>query len=878
MPQTMSSQKPSKNQKGRRHHHNRKGKKPAPSEDDTSAGHHSRSVSTPVKKLDGASISMAKQLIQDIKSSPSPQTPQRLNREESDTGALKTAKQLIQDIKSSPLPPKILVRPVADKSDRLPLRAQAEPSPPPAPASAPLKPPPSHGHDSRGQRSYRRNDKVHSVGRDTVADSVVCEAPHSAELDEVMDNAQPTPISVVKEQTVELTVESSEENKNASWGAAVAAFEKKVLGMTNRCAASRNQEKEAEEEEEAKAHVMRRVRVEVCCDSVDSALVAIESGADRLEFCSALEIGGLTPSVGLLSRACHFASKDTVPVHCLIRCRGGDFCYTDDEIDVMLDDVRAASQCGAAGVVFGALTPDAEVDLRNTGKVVDLAHSLSMTVTFHRAFDQCRDMLTSLDRLIALHVDRVLTSGGAATAISGTSMIARCVNKVSLRGAPLVVMAGCGVSKDNVLDIVQSTGVCEVHGSFQEPRPTKMSSENPNVVFSNARLTSREHVNAVMATVGAEDSRFSLRKKNNGQSNHASRKKSYGVVSPVDPLLRDELALFQARDDLVKVRDRELQVLCEAVTKTAEQMGKMDLFGDSECHFLRGELSRLSAQNILLQEDLIAIKKDRHLFAQRTKELEILCSEHEVTRDGSTCDTGVRLDDFLFMVHTQSALRAEIYQLYKHNRQLTSQMAAMKYTIQVAEAARSKLDLSTESKTVESIRRKHEATIAHLKMQQKKLEKKCAHHNKRANDAMRTVRETQSEILALEEKKDAEIEGLAKKVMKYAEVIKNERTMTKYLSQRLDDASLLRHELQKEHDLELSGNKQEIENLKSSVIKGLNEIEKMEQSRIDLEATASTGLGGNDVTDGVNKTLVAALEEARSISKRLLDQVVMASS
>ena len=114
--------------------------------------------------------------------------------------------------------------------------------------------------------------------------------------------------------------------------------------------------------------------------------------------------------------------------------------------------------------------------------------------------------------------------------------------------------------------------------------------------------------------------------------------------------------------------------------------------------------------------------------------------------------------------------------------------------------------------------------------------------------------------------------------MKYAEVIKNERTMTKYLSQRLDDASLLRHELQKEHDLELSGNKQEIENLKSSVIKGLNEIEKMEQSRIDLEATASTGLGGNDVTDGVNKTLVAALEEARSISKRLLDQVVMASS
>ena len=207
--------------------------------------------------------------------------------------------------------------------------------------------------------------------------------------------------------------------------------------------------------------------VEVCCDSYASVVNAIEGGARRIELCSGLEVDGLTPSCGLLARVCHLGQVSNVPINVLIRARGGDFVYSTEEVDMMLDDVRMAKRCGASGIVFGALTDDHKVDLKTTSEFVELAHSLSMSFTFHRAFDLCSDILSSLQRLIRLNVDRLLTSGCASSAQQGTSAICRCVEKVKEERSNLIVMAGGGITQDNIVMVLDSTGVNELHGSFK---------------------------------------------------------------------------------------------------------------------------------------------------------------------------------------------------------------------------------------------------------------------------------------------------------------------------------------------------------------------------------------------------------------------------
>ena len=155
------------------------------------------------------------------------------------------------------------------------------------------------------------------------------------------------------------------------------------------------------------------ILVEACVDSVESALAAARGGAHRIELCANLVEGGTTPSAGTLA-VCR--ARLEIPIFVLIRPRGGDFLYSAAELAVMLEDVRRAKETGAHGIVTGVLRADAEIDQDRTGALIAAARPLR--VTFHRAFDVCRDAGRALETLIALGVERVLTSGQAATARS----------------------------------------------------------------------------------------------------------------------------------------------------------------------------------------------------------------------------------------------------------------------------------------------------------------------------------------------------------------------------------------------------------------------------------------------------------------------------
>src|ERR1043166_2578727 len=204
------------------------------------------------------------------------------------------------------------------------------------------------------------------------------------------------------------------------------------------------------------------VIVEACVDSVAGARAAVEGGARRLELCTGLLEGGLTPSPGLLETVRLHVSET---IHVLIRPRGGDFLYDAEEMNVMLRDIGEAKQRGARGVVLGVLSADGRVDTNRTRMLIDAARPLE--VTFHRAFDLTRDPAEALDALIALGVERVLTSGQAATAEAGIPEIARMAKQAAGR---IAVLARGGINEGNAARIVRETGVREIHVRSEERR------------------------------------------------------------------------------------------------------------------------------------------------------------------------------------------------------------------------------------------------------------------------------------------------------------------------------------------------------------------------------------------------------------------------
>jgi copper homeostasis protein len=201
------------------------------------------------------------------------------------------------------------------------------------------------------------------------------------------------------------------------------------------------------------------VLVEAAVESLDAALAAAEGGAHRIELCADLAQGGTTPSEQLLRDA---ISRLSIPIFVLVRPRPGDFVYTNAEHLVMLGQIGQAKRAGAAGIVTGALTAREEIDQIRTAELIVAARPL--LVTFHRAFDACRDLSASLEQLIALGVDRLLTSGGAATAAEGAEQIRALVAQAKGR---IGILPGGGITPETAARLVRETGVREVHFSVK---------------------------------------------------------------------------------------------------------------------------------------------------------------------------------------------------------------------------------------------------------------------------------------------------------------------------------------------------------------------------------------------------------------------------
>ncbi|SDP27193.1 copper homeostasis protein [Pedococcus dokdonensis] len=232
--------------------------------------------------------------------------------------------------------------------------------------------------------------------------------------------------------------------------------------------------------------------LEICLDDVDGAPVAEDAGADRLELCADLRSGGTTPSIGTLEAV--LDSVRRVGVQVLVRQRPGDFVYSAGEVRAMELDVRAIVAAGAAaavpvGVVVGALTRAGAVDREVTARLVDAA--AGTPVTFHKAFDDCVDQLAALDDLVHLGVQRVLTSGGRATALEGADMLRELVARADQR---ITVLAGGRVRADHVQRLVADTGVGEVH----------LRAVGRDLPGAQGQVTSGEVVAAVRAALGAD--------------------------------------------------------------------------------------------------------------------------------------------------------------------------------------------------------------------------------------------------------------------------------------------------------------------------------------------------------------------------------------
>ncbi len=240
---------------------------------------------------------------------------------------------------------------------------------------------------------------------------------------------------------------------------------------------------------------------EVCLQSVDDAVAAQAGGAQRVELCAALVEGGITPSLGTI-QACRDAVDIDIMV--MIRPRGGDFDYTEWELDSMAKDIAHCKKIGVTGVVFGMLEHDGQVARTQVQRMVEEAGK-NLSVTFHRAFDVSAEPFAALETLVELGVDRVLTSGQAATVPEGKDLIRQLVERATGR---IGILPGCGIVPESVAELVAYTGVSEFHATAFGTVESKMRYQNPEVYMGipglpeyERQVTSEVEVRRFLAAV-----------------------------------------------------------------------------------------------------------------------------------------------------------------------------------------------------------------------------------------------------------------------------------------------------------------------------------------------------------------------------------------
>jgi copper homeostasis protein len=221
------------------------------------------------------------------------------------------------------------------------------------------------------------------------------------------------------------------------------------------------------------------ISLEVCANSITSAVAAQEGGAIRVELCDNLIEGGTTPSPGQILMARKLLH---IKLYVLIRPRGSDFLYTDIEFETMMADVRYCIEAGCDGIVTGILNADGTVDTERSAELVRLAKQWGLGVTFHRAFDMCVDPFAAMEDIIKMGYERILTSGGKSTALEGSRTIGELVKKAAGR---IIIMPGSGITEINVADLIAFTGVTEIHGSAQSRVKSKMQYINDHIVMGN---------------------------------------------------------------------------------------------------------------------------------------------------------------------------------------------------------------------------------------------------------------------------------------------------------------------------------------------------------------------------------------------------------
>jgi copper homeostasis protein len=227
-------------------------------------------------------------------------------------------------------------------------------------------------------------------------------------------------------------------------------------------------------------------KLEICCYSAESALVAQDAGADRIELCADASVGGITPSYAAIELA---STKLNIALHIIIRPRGGDFLYSADEFTIMQRDIEICKNLKCDGVVIGILTAEGFVDVGRTRALVQLAKPMS--VTFHRAFDMANDAAEALEVVIASGCDRLLTSGHRNSAVEGRDELKQLVTKASGR---IVIMPGAGVCSANIVELVHHTGAIEFHSSARTMASSKMIYREPNVSVGSAVNDEYAHV------------------------------------------------------------------------------------------------------------------------------------------------------------------------------------------------------------------------------------------------------------------------------------------------------------------------------------------------------------------------------------------------